>query len=69
MLMNGINAKWDVSPIPIMPNISATVAFIQSSLFSSLAIEKMPIIFIGWIFISVQSRDEHWVILVIARLS
>jgi hypothetical protein len=69
MLMIGINTKWDVSPIPMMPNISAALAIIQSSLFSSLAIEKMSIIFIDGIFIFVESRDEHWVILLIAGLS
>jgi hypothetical protein len=67
--MIGINTKWKVSPIPMIPNIFATLAFIQHSLFSSLAIEKMSIIFIDGIFIFVQSRDEHRVVLVIADLS
>lgn len=53
----------------MIPNIFATLAFIQHSLFSSLAIEKMSIIFIDGIFIFVQSRDEHRVVLVIADLS
>lgn len=53
----------------MIPNIFATLAFIQDSLFSSLAIEKMSIIFIDGIFIFVQSRDEHRVVLVIADLS